>query len=202
MSCTRTKKRRQTLGFTLVELLSYTFLSALVLTIMGLFLFSVLKQYAYMSEAATLRKLASLVVHQVKSDIESTTLQALTIGDNGLIIQPIKTIDPPAEIVWSDDIICYQHNPTEQEVIRWTQKSLGSPASGSGLLAFTNDDVQGLRPPDSKVRQWGFVEKFEVSKTAASGVKLEILLRSLDERRHEHSYGMTQFILALNGTES
>ena len=70
------------------------------------------------------------------------------------------------------------------------------------VVAFTNDDVQGLRPPDSKVRQWGFVEKFEVSKTAASGVKLEILLRSLDERRHEHSYGMTQFILALNGTES
>lgn len=202
MSRARRKKRRQISGFTLVELLSYTFLSALVLSIMGLFLFSVLKQYAYMSEAATLRKLASLVAHQVKTDIEGTTLQAVTIGDDGLIIQPIQAIDPPAEIVWSDEIICYQHSPADQVLIRWTQASLGSPTSGSGLRAFTEDDIQGLHPPDSKVRQWGFVEKFEVTKTTGSGVKLELALRSLDEREHEHTYRVSQIILALNGTES
>ena len=146
-------KRGRPKGFTLAELLSYTFLSALVLGIMGLFFFSVLKQYAYISESATLRKLGSLIIRQLKNDLEEATAGSVTTGDAGLIIQPINSIDPPAETTWSDDIICYQHQSSERKLLRWVQGSLGS-TPGPGLQSFTEADIQGLRPPDSQILRW------------------------------------------------
>lgn len=166
---------------------------------MGLFFFSVLKQYAYISESATLRKLGSLIIRQFKEDIEEATIRSVSTGDSGVIVQPISAIDPPAETVWSDDIICYLHQVPERKLLRWVQEGVVS-TSGPGPQTFTEADIQRLRPPDSQVRQWDFVDKFEVVKTTGSSLTISISLRSTDERRHQHTYETTQSIFANDGT--
>lgn len=188
-------------GFTIVELLSYMFLSSLLLTVMILFLKGVLGRYAYVSGKVSVRKVASLIVHQFEDDLNSSTLDAVslsTVPDQTVAVQPAASVTGEGHFLWSSSYICYRHRQENHTLRRWTE--VRSDMTPSSLERLEEGELRQLAPVNE--RSWGFVQDFSVEARPGSSLfVLEFSLKLKDSRGHEHSHSVKRNLYCGNGVE-
>ena len=192
-------------GFTLLELLTYFFVASILLAAMILFLNSVLRQYVFISERVTIKKIASLITRSLNRDLQLTTPKSVHQAPGTLALQQLEAISDSGSYIWKDEVACYRYLPEDRAVLRWTTPTSslltleGDPGS---LQAIETSHIQALPNPSKDTsRVWSHVNDFQVEKTQRT-LKVAIKLSLRDTKGLVHKHEQSQEIPLLNDEEN
>ena len=197
--------RRRNKGLTIIELLNYLFLSTILLAVMITFLNSVLTQYVFVGERVVIKKSASLLVRSIKSDLELSRMDGITVASDTMTVQQMASLADSGEVVWNDTVVCYRYFPELKEVKRWETpvSSILYPQGDPGSLQdITPQLAQAVGDPlqEDIVRPWSHLDAFQLQKDG-SHVKVTMKLGFQDSKEMLHEYSLSQPLTVFNGEE-
>ena len=191
-------------GLTIIELLNYLFLSSILLTVMVVFLNSVLKQYVYIGERVVIKKIASLLLQDIKSDLELSAMDAVTVTSDTMTVQQMAALADSGEVLWGETVVCYRYFPQLKQVKRWETpvSSILYPQGDPGALQdITPELAQAVGDPVEKAKVWSHLDSIQIQKDGARVIKVSMKLSLKDSKEMLHQYSLSQPFTILNGEE-
>lgn len=187
------RARRDYSGYSLIDLIVALFLMSILTTVLVLFWKGIGRQHHAIGQRINIQEISESFLTQLERDLATTTPKGLHLAEGQpmtLGLQSFSALVSPGELHWSDEVVCYRHDPVTSTIKRW------SASRSDKSSHFTVEDLDDIVSSDANPQVWGHIQECTIERPAGFPLLKVKLTLARDGGQSQHHLSRDLVVLS------